>query len=193
MSELVLASQSPRRAELLTQLGVRFSVRPAHIDESPMPGEAPDAYVQRMAREKARGVAAGESRPVLGADTTVVLDGESLGKPADRDAGREMLQRLSGREHEVLSAVCLFGGDENATVCVATRVAFCDLSTELIEAYLSTDEPWDKAGGYAIQGLAGALVRSIAGSYSNVVGLPLAETRELLQRFGVATALDAAV
>lgn len=186
---LVLASQSPRRAALLTQLGVSFSVSPAHIDETPRAGEAAAAYVRRMAREKALAVFAIGGPPVLGADTTVVVDGESLGKPADRASGRRMLQRLAGREHEVRSAVCLASNDGVAVVSVCTVVAFCPLSDGLVEAYLATDEPWDKAGGYAIQGLAGALVRRIEGSYSNVVGLPLAETRELLHAAGIGTAL----
>jgi septum formation protein len=190
MPDLVLASQSPRRAALLEQLGVSFTVQPAHIDESLRRGEVPRHYVERMAQEKAAAIAGARTLPVLGADTTVVLDGESLGKPGDGDAARAMLGRLSGRRHQVLSAVCVCSDGVQHTLSVATAVEFCELSPELIAAYIASGEPWDKAGGYAIQGIGGALVRAIEGSYSSVVGLPLAETRELLQRIGVRTALS---
>ncbi len=193
--QLILASASPRRAELLRQLGVRFSVEPAHIDESVTPGEPPADYVQRMAREKSAAVAHGRSaadRVVLGADTTVVLGDEALGKPADRAEGLAMLQRLSGRVHRVYTAVALAGPGVADACLVCTEVEFLALEKSVCEAYLDSGEPWDKAGGYAIQGLGGALVRRIAGSYSNVVGLPLAETWELLSDCGVATGLTPA-
>ena len=191
--QLVLASASPRRRQLLDQLGVRYSVDPADIDETRQAGESPAAYVERMAREKAQRVAARYRDPghaVLAADTTVHLDDEVLGKPVDHFDGLAMLARLSGRSHSVLTAVCLWGDDGSSVQLVETRVEFIQLTRELCEAYLATDEPWDKAGGYAIQGLAGAFVRRIEGSYSNVVGLPLCETRQLLVAQGIATRLD---
>ena len=190
---LVLASASPRRRELLRQLGIDFTCDAAEIDETPLAGERPRAYVQRMAREKA-GTVAQRFRPgdrlVLAADTTVVIDGLLLGKPGDQSDGMAMLQRLSGRSHTVFTAVCLSNGLEQRCEVVATEVSFAELSPQTCAAYLATGEPWDKAGAYAIQGLGGALVSGIRGSYSNVVGLPLNETWQMLREFGVTTALD---
>lgn len=190
---LVLASASPRRRELLQQLGIEFFCHPAEIDETPVPGEQPAAYVRRMAQEKAETVVqryiSGEQL-VLAADTTVVIDDLVLGKPQDLADGMAMLQRLSGRSHTVFTAVCLSNGSEQRCEVVATRVNFVELSPRTCAAYLATDEPWDKAGAYAIQGLGGALVSGIHGSYSNVVGLPLSETWQMLREFGVATALE---
>jgi septum formation protein len=191
-TELVLASASPRRRELLEQLGVRFVCDPADIDESRRPGETPAAYVERMAKEKAACVFSrhsGTCRAVLGADTVVVLDDEVLGKPRDHFDGLTMLAMLSGRSHSVLTAVCLHRAEGVSCERVETSVEFMSLTRELCEAYLATDEPWDKAGAYGIQGLAGAFVRGIRGSYSNVVGLPLCETWQLLQANGIATRL----
>jgi septum formation protein len=190
MRRLTLGSQSPRRAELLRQLGVEFTVLPAHIDETPAPGEDPVAYVERMAREKAQAVRAAGATCVLAADTTVICAGESLGKPTGVDSARAMLERLSERDHDVCTALCLDRGGARSLVTVHTRVWFCRLGPATIDAYLATDEPWDKAGAYAIQGLAGAFVARIEGSYSNVVGLPLRETRELLATANIATGLD---
>ena len=189
---LILASASPRRRELLEQLGVGYDCRPADIDETPLAGEKPADYVRRMAREKARSIATGgeSGSVVLAADTTVVLDDDVMGKPRDHFHGLAMLARLSGRSHSVLTAVCLLGPRGEDCELVETRVEFQQLSREVCEAYLATDEPWDKAGGYAIQGLGGVFVRAIHGSYSNVVGLPLAETWQLLAVHGVATALE---
>lgn len=194
MQTLVLASASPRRHELLARLGVHFTVDAADIDESVYPGEAPRDYVVRMARQKAETVAArrGDGAPVLAADTTVVIDDDILGKPAEHFAGLAMLARLSGRTHSVITAVCLLSADGVAALEVETRVTFLTLNREVCEQYLATPEPWDKAGGYAIQGLGGALVSAIEGSYSNVVGLPLAETWQLLAAHGIATALGPA-
>ncbi|MEQ9462065.1 MAG: Maf family protein [Haliea sp.] len=191
MQALILASASPRRHELLTRLGVHFVVDAAAIDESVRSGEAALGYVTRMAREKAETVWSrrGDGAPVLAADTTVVMDDDILGKPADHFAGLAMLARLSGRTHSVITAVCLRSADGAAAVEVETRVTFLTLGREVCEHYLATPEPWDKAGGYGIQGLGGALVSSIEGSYSNVVGLPLAETWQLLARHGIATTL----
>lgn len=192
--QLILASASPRRRELLDQIGVVYQVEPADIDESRRAGETPADYVQRMAEEKAAAVAARHPQTgvaVLAADTSVVLDDDVLGKPQDHFQALGMLARLSGRSHSVLTGICLCcdGGPATSRV-VETKVRFVQLSRQHCEAYLATDEPWDKAGGYAIQGLAGAFVSAIEGSYSNVVGLPLSETWQLLQEAGIATALE---
>lgn len=189
---LVLASASPRRRELLDQLGARYLCDPADIDESRHPGEAPAAYVERMAREKARVVTArypAATHAVLAADTIVQIDDDVLGKPRDHFDGLAMLAKLSGRSHSVVTAVCLQRGEAVSCELVATRVEFIQLTRELCEAYLATDEPWDKAGAYAIQGVAAAFVSSIHGSYSNVVGLPLCETWQLLRANGITTLL----
>lgn len=190
---LVLASASPRRRELLEQIGVAFTVSVADIDETPRTGEAPADYVARMAREKAAAVAGAVSpgSAVLAADTTVVIDDDVLGKPRDHLDGLAMLARLSGRTHEVLTAVCLCDDGGQEEVLVTTRVTFATLDRALCEAYLATGEPRDKAGAYGIQGLGAVLVESIEGSYSNVVGLPLAQTWRLLRERGIATGLDA--
>lgn len=191
--QLILASASPRRAELLRQIGVQFTCEPAHIDETPLLDEPAADYVNRMAREKAAAVVtANADAVVLAADTVVVLDGDILGKPADEGHALAMLARLSGREHVVMTAVCVRLNDEVKEVRVETTVEFLNLDLESCKAYLATDEPWDKAGAYAIQGIAAVFVRAIHGSYSNVVGLPLAETYRLLQNCEVATALLAA-
>lgn len=193
---LILASASPRRRELLQQLGVDYRCEPADIDESRMPREKPADYVLRMANEKALAVA-GRYSPgevaVLGADTSVVIDEDVLGKPADHFDGLGMLARLSGRTHSVLTGICLCtASGEVLGEVVETGVRFVQLSREQCEAYLATDEPWDKAGGYGIQGLAGAFVSGIDGSYSNVVGLPLTQTWQLLSGQGIKTALEKA-
>ena len=191
---LLLASASPRRADLLAQLGVAFQCQPAAIDETPLPGEDPGDYVQRMAAGKARVVAgqcSGKELAVLGADTTVVIDDDVLGKPRDHLEGLAMLARLAGRRHHVMTAVTLCSPMGEDTVLVKTDVEFAGLDRAQCEAYLATDEPWDKAGGYAIQGLGGAFVSRIDGSYSNVVGLPLLETWHLLALHGVDTRLPA--
>ena len=194
-ARLILASASPRRRDLLDQLGVRYSVEPADIDETPGPGEAPRDYVQRMAREKAAAVTRrqpGPARAVLAADTTVVLGENALGKPRDRADALAMLAALSGQTHAVLTGVCLCTAAGELECLVETEVDFVTLDREACEAYLATGEPWDKAGAYGIQGLGGAFVTAIRGSYSNVVGLPLAETRQLLRAAGIATLLDPA-
>ncbi len=195
--ELVLASASPRRADLLSNLGVACRVEVANIDERLRPEEAPAQYVGRLAREKAEAVMARladrASIPVLAADTTVVIDSDMLGKPEDRIDALAMLARLSGRRHSVFTGVCLLVPGEDAAIeVVETEVQFVNLTRADCEAYIASGEPFDKAGGYGIQGLGGALVKAIHGSYSNVVGLPLAETRLLLRRAGVMTALEVA-
>jgi septum formation protein len=192
---LILASASPRRRDLLDQLGVRYTIEPAHIDEAQRGGEDASEYVQRLAQEKAQAVALRFPAPgfvVLAADTTVVVDATVLGKPHDKDEAMAMLACLSGRWHTVLTAVCLRSASGMACQVVATEVEFVALSPAVCEAYLATAEAWDKAGAYGIQGLGGAFVRAIRGSYSNVVGLPLCETWQLLCAHGIATALTPA-
>jgi septum formation protein len=189
---LLLASASPRRRALLAQLGVVCQTEPAAIDESRRSGEDPGDYVRRMATEKTVAVAArhaGEPLAVLGADTTVVIDGDVLGKPVDQMDGLAMLARLSGRRHSVMTAVTVSSTVGVDTVLVETEVEFISLGLAQCQAYLDTDEPWDKAGAYAIQGLGGAFVSRINGSYSNVVGLPLCETWQLLAAHGIETLL----
>jgi len=182
--DIYLASQSPRRRELLTQLGVRFDVLPADLPEQPHPGEGPVAFVQRMALEKASHVwnllDKEQRRPVLGADTVVCIDDQILGKPVDRADGMAMLSRLSGRTHEVVTGVALVS--QRHSVCVnVSQVTFKTLDRNEIERYWSTKEPVDKAGGYAIQGYAAAFISKLQGSYSGVMGLPLYETAQLLK------------
>jgi septum formation protein len=187
-TELYLASSSPRRRQLLNQLGIHFSLLAIDIDEAQQPGEAAADYVCRLALDKARAgwasLGDNPSRPVLGADTAVIVDGEIMGKPQDRNHGLDMLQRLSGRSHEVLSAVALAGRRE-AVRLSCSSVTFRTLSAADCEAYWVTGEPRDKAGGYAIQGLAAIFITRLDGSYSGVMGLPLYETAELLQEFGI--------
>lgn len=179
--KLYLASKSPRRRELLHQLGIEFEVLPTQIDERPHVNETARAFVARMASEKAhagerylreRGLAVG---PVLGADTEVVLDEEILGKPANAEAARTMLARLSGRTHEVVTAIALVYRDEERAALSESRVTFAPLSAVGIAQYVATGEAVDKAGAYAIQGRAASFVAHIAGSYSGVMGLPLYE------------------
>lgn len=184
---LVLASASPRRRDLLSQLGLRFTVAAADIDETPLAGEAADLYVLRLAREKARTVA--ERFPgtwVLAADTTVALGAELLGKPSSPAEAREMLTRLSGRTHAVYTGVALAGRAMESMV-VRTGVTFRTLSAGEIDWYANTGEPLDKAGAYGMQGKGSFLVSGIEGSPTNVIGLPLGETLELLMRAGVPT------
>jgi septum formation protein len=170
---LVLASASPRRKEILQQAGIPFTVRTAPVDESPLPGEAPVDYVRRLAEAKARAVAAQETETVLGADTTVVVAGEVLGKPSGANDARRMLALLSGRRHEVLTGICLKRGSNIVLDHAVTAVWFSPLSPEEIDEYVAGGEPMDKAGAYAIQGLASRYVERIEGCYFNVVGLPV--------------------
>lgn len=182
---LCLASASPRRRDLLASIGVVVEVRPVDIDETPRLEEQPHAYVLRLAREKAMAGSRLGALPTLGSDTAVVCAGRILGKPADRDEAIAMLRQLSGRSHEVLTAVAVNGPRGLLEVCVSTRVAMREISAAECAAYWETGEPVDKAGGYAIQGLAAIFVERIEGSHSAVVGLPLYETSRLLQRQGV--------
>ena len=188
---LCLASASPRRRELLAQIGVPHIVHPADLDESHREGESPADYVERLARAKAEAVwrqrrAAGDpTLTVLGADTTVTIDGRVLGKPVDEAALLAMFARLSGREHEVWSAVALVTAAGVASNRSCTRVRFRIVEPDEVRRYWATGEPADKAGGYAIQGYGAVFVEGIAGSYSGVVGLPLAETARLLVAAGL--------
>jgi septum formation protein len=187
MDTLILASTSPRRRELLAQLGVAFEVVAVDVDESCRAGESPEGYVMRLALEKARAgvTAARRVAPlVLGADTAVVLDGEILQKPAGRDDALAMLARLSGRTHRVLSGVALAGRCEYTRMS-DSLVTFREIGARERIAYWETGEPADKAGAYAIQGLGAVFVRRLQGSYSGVVGLPLYETAEMLTQCGI--------
>jgi len=186
---LYLASASPRRRELLRQLGIEFTAMPSNLLEIPLPGETPEQYVSRVALDKARYVARevsarGLAATVLGADTEVVVDGEILGKPVDASHGRAMLKRLAGRTHEVLSGIAVIAGDAERSALVRSRVTFAPLTDDEIAAYWASGEPADKAGGYAIQGRAAAFITRIEGSYSGIVGLPLYELGQLLREVG---------
>jgi len=181
VQRIILASASPRRAELLRAAGIAFDVLPADVDETPHPGELPVAYVRRLAEEKARTVAASaRNYPVLAADTTVVADGQILGKPADDPDARRMLHLLSGATHDVITGVALVHGCQMQAHVETTSVAFIEMNDEEIDWYVSTGEPCDKAGAYAIQGYASRFIARIDGSYSNVVGLPIALVYRML-------------
>jgi septum formation protein len=184
---IILASASPRRAELLRAAGFDIEVHPADVDESVRHHEAADAHVRRLAEEKARAVSVLMSaRPVLAADTVVVVDGEILGKPRDVEEAKRMLRRLSGRTHEVVTGVALMGAAGPAqTRLASTSVEFVELSEADIAWYVASGEPMDKAGAYAIQGLASRFVTRIDGSYSNVVGLPVALVYEMCRDAGI--------
>jgi len=180
---LILASRSPRRAELLTAAGITFDVLAADVDETPLPDEPPTAYVERLAIEKARAVFA--LRPdatVLGADTTVTVDGQILGKPVDVDDAVRMLRLLSGRPHEVHTGVAVVSRRSVRSALDTSRVWFEAMTDEDISWYVATGEPMDRAGAYAIQGLASRFIPRIEGSYSNVVGLPVALVSSILKQ-----------
>ncbi|MDL4915655.1 MAG: Maf family protein [Enterobacterales bacterium endosymbiont of Blomia tropicalis] len=185
MVTLYLASGSPRRRELLTQLGLTFERLVTDVEEQRQPNEAAEAYVRRLANEKAyAGVAAAEhGLPVLGADTIVVLNGEVLEKPRDTEHAAEMLRKLSGQTHQVMTAVALADRQQALDCLVTTDVTFRSLTAADISEYIATGEPMDKAGAYGIQGRGGNFVRKINGSYHAVVGLPLVETGELFNHF----------
>jgi len=182
---VILASASPRRRELLRQVGVRFRVVVAEVDESVLPGEQPAGYVLRVARDKVLAIQAtdGSGLPVLAADTAVVLDQRILGKPADRAGAISMLRSLSGRTHEVYSAVVLAQAGQPLRECLnISRVTFAELDPDWIEAYCDTGDSMDKAGAYGVQGLAAEKIPRIEGSFSGVMGLPLYETCQLLRQ-----------
>jgi len=184
-ARLYLASSSPRRHEILSALGVKFSVKTVAIDEKRLVGESAEQMVLRLAEAKARAANAIAPSFVIGSDTVVVLDGDVLGKPKDRDAALAMLLRLSGRRHEVLTGVALCGPDGAQTTLSKTSVDFREISRDEAAAYWQSGEPRDKAGAYGIQGLGGVFVKAIEGSYSGVVGLPVYETAKLLQAAGI--------
>jgi septum formation protein len=186
---LVLASASPRRRELLTQAGYLFEVRPAEINEDPRAGEDPEAYVTRLAREKAqavyvelcRGSEANSNLVVLGADTTVTLDGAILGKPGSTEDAARMLRLLSGRVHRVITGIAVVTDGKTQAVAEVTTVHFLPVTEDEIAAYIDTGEPMDKAGAYAIQGQAARWIPRIEGCYFNVVGLPIARVTAMLK------------
>jgi septum formation protein len=189
LPEIVLASASPRRSELLARLGIRFSIVPSAIPEDEQPGETPEEHVLRLARAKALEVARREEvagRWFLGSDTVVVRDDAILGKPRDAAEAAAMLRSLSGRRHRVVSGYAVHDRASGATVsgAVTTAVRFKELTEAEIAGYIATGEPFDKAGAYAIQGLGVFMVLGIEGSYTNVVGLPLCEVVEVLERLG---------
>jgi septum formation protein len=184
---LVLASASPRRQELLRNAGIPFVVHPAHIPEDPLPGESPRACAERLAREKARVVFLQRPKDiVLGADTVVFVDGEMLAKPSDSADAPRMLRLLGGKTHQVITGVCLIGGGSREDVrSETTLVTMKTISDNEIQAYIATGEPMDKAGAYAIQGMASRWIPRIEGDYFNVVGLPVALVWRMLQDHGV--------
>jgi septum formation protein len=192
---LVLASASPRRQELLRNAGIPFTVQPADIDETPLAGESPRECAERLARAKALAVfQRNPQKCVLGADTIVVVDDTVLGKPRDAEDAARMLRRLSGREHGVITGVCVVTPVTSRQLPVASKVktasettlvTFCELSDDEIRFYVATGEPMDKAGAYAIQGLASRWIPRIEGDYSNVVGLPVALVYRMLRELGV--------
>ena len=185
--QIILASASPRRRELLQQIGVAFEVMPVDIDEALRAGESPQQFVERLAMEKAEAgyQQQGNGLPVLGSDTIVVLNGQVMGKPKDRQHGLEMLASLSGNEHQVLTAVAMNNGDKCRCLTSLSHVYFRPMTNAEIEAYWDTGEPADKAGGYGIQGIAAQFIQRLDGSYSGVMGLPLFETAQLLKEFGI--------
>ncbi|MGB9203763.1 MAG: Maf family protein [Terriglobales bacterium] len=183
---LVLASASPRRQELLRNARIRFEVQPAHIPEDPLPGESAKECAERLAREKA--LAISRQRPhdcVLGADTVVVVDGQILGKPSDAADAARMLRSLSGREHQVITGVCLVVGGQGSVASETTSVTMSEISEKEIADYIASGEPMDKAGAYGIQGIASRWIPRIEGDYSNVVGLPVALVWRMLRQGGV--------
>jgi septum formation protein len=186
--DIYLASASPRRRELLTQIGIRYELLQVTVPEFPLSGETAQAFVQRVALEKAHAgkglLVPDDIHPVLGADTAVVIDDRILGKPAGKQEALDMLNRLSGRSHQVMSAVAMAAERERVMLNIS-QVTFRKLSQAEIEAYWESGECHDKAGAYAIQGRAAMFIQELQGSYSGVVGLPLYETAALLQQFGI--------
>ena len=188
MVQLILGSTSPRRASLLSQLGLPFEVLAPEVDETHFAAEKPVAYVTRMSNEKHAAVSNGldSGSLIISADTVVLIDDDILGKPVDEQEGFSMLRRLSGTQHRVLTSVTIgLPGDKNEQFVIETIVRFRTLATIECEAYWRTGEPQDKAGGYGIQGVGAIFIESIQGSYTNVVGLPLTETAQVLRGFGI--------
>lgn len=184
---LILASASPRRVELLSLLGLAFATRPADLDEQPESGETPREHVLRLAEAKALAVAGQAQHAwVLGADTTVTVGGRILGKPGSTAEAKEMLELLSGRAHDVFTGFSLIHRDRAVTIreVVGSEVLFRELSAAEVDWYAASPEPYDKAGGYALQGMGAAFIREVRGSYTNVIGLPLCEVCDALKRVG---------
>ena len=187
-TKLILASKSPRRSYLLNQAGIEFDVIPSHFDENSVPLDDPDQYVRTLSRAKAQDVASRyPDRWVIGADTIVLINGKILGKPSDKPSARTMLEQLSGQTHQVYTGftICCFSRQKKFTDVACTDVTFKKLTKHEIEWYIQSHEPFDKAGAYAIQGLGTFLVKSINGSYTNVVGLPVCEVIEHLIKEGI--------
>ncbi len=183
---IILASQSPRRRELLTLVGIAHEVRPADVDETPYPGELPVPHAERLARAKAHAIAGDEpSAVVIAADTIVVVDGDILGKPRDDDDARRMLERLSGRTHTVYTAIAVARGEQTESAVEAVEVTFRALTSAEIADYVATREPMDKAGAYGIQGFGATIVERVDGDYFSVMGLGLRRLVELLARVGL--------
>jgi septum formation protein len=199
--KIYLASKSPRRRELLRQIGVEFellllrdqSPRGPEVNEEVRPGEKAEEYVTRVAREKAEFASTVMMwrrlpiRAVLSADTTVVIDDRILGKPANVAEAVEMIKALSGRTHQVMTSIAVCRGDDNWQTTQTSNVTFAAMTDDMIRAYCATPEPYDKAGGYAIQGIAAVFIENIVGSYSGIMGLPLHETAQLLRNAGITT------
>jgi len=196
MKKLILASQSPRRKELLTQLGYQFSTQVADIDESPLLNEIPQDYVLRLAKQKAQAIfqilpeTEQANSIVLGSDTCVVVDDKILGKPDDEAQCIAMLEQLSGSSHQVLTSIAAIDSQSVVSELVTTKVYFKPLTLSEIKRYWQTGEPCDKAGSYAIQGIGGQFVTKINGSYSAVVGLPLYETAQMLATLGITSSIQ---
>jgi septum formation protein len=186
MIDIILASSSPRRAELLNQIGVHYYVQAVDIDETPLENETAEELVKRLAIEKSQALDSGKT-PVLGADTLGVLGGELLVKPRDIEHAHEMLSSMSGSWHEILSAVAISYRNKTNVIINKNKVLFRRISNEEIQRYWQTNEPQDKAGAYAIQGLAAIFIERIEGSYSGIMGLPLFETAQLLSKFNIRT------
>jgi len=185
MPDFILASASPRRREMLERLGLDFIIRPADIEEIPLPGESPEHFAERAAQDKARALASPDGLPVLASDTVVEIDGEILGKPGDREDARRMLHRLSARSHRVHTGMALASGETIPSLVDTTRVSFAPLDDDLIEWYLQTGEPMDKAGAYGIQGAGGIFVVAIDGAPQTVIGLPVHRLAELFRAAGL--------
>ncbi len=189
--KIVLASQSPRRVEILRQIGIDPEVRPVDVDERSRPGESPAALTERLARAKAEaGVRSGETALVVGGDTVVVHRGQMLGKPHDGDDAHAMLERMAGETHEVVTGIAVASGDETVAEVVRTTVRMRSFGRRVIEEYVATGEPMDKAGAYGIQGRGAALVESISGDYYSVVGFPVGAFLTLLSRAGWSVSFD---
>jgi len=185
MPDFILASASPRRKQLLDELGLDFVIQPADIEEIPEPGESPETFALRAADEKAMGIAGTTSLPVIGSDTVVAIDGKILGKPKNKKSAREMLQRLSGKNHRVHTSLALAHREQIHHLIDTTIVKFRPIPDHLIDWYISTGEPMDKAGAYAIQGAGGLFVSSISGAPQTVIGLPIHRFDELFAMAGL--------